>query len=117
MAARMDGSPASPAAIGSPGPIRRLEASRFSLRSSGSTAAILTSALRAASPSGASARSDTQREPSTSASISSSVNISGGSMNADRIGKHGAAHRPAMTAQHLNELKQASGAGHGGKLP
>jgi toxin ParE1/3/4 len=33
--------------------------------------------------------------------------------NADAVGEHGAAHRPAMSAQHLNEIEQALRARHG----
>jgi hypothetical protein len=44
----------------------------------------LANALRAAPLNAASVRSATQREPSTIASISSSENISGGSMNPGR---------------------------------
>ena len=62
------------------GPISSGIASSSSRTSGGSTAPILASALRAARPRRASERCATQRVPNTSASISSVLNISGGSM-------------------------------------
>jgi hypothetical protein len=62
----------------------RVEFASSLRRSSGSTAAIFAKALRAASASLSSVRLATQREPTTIASISSSENISGGSMKPGR---------------------------------
>ena len=67
-----------------PGPTRREDPSRTSRRPDGRTAAILARASRAAAPRRSSPRSATQREPSTSASISSSENMSGGSVKPGR---------------------------------
>ena len=57
-----------------PGPTSKADASSELRRSSGKTAAIFVRALLAAAPSRTSPRSATQREPRTSASISSSEN-------------------------------------------
>ena len=73
LAPRMAGGPASPAASEAPSPIGSTDVSSVSRKSGGSTAAILASALRAASAKTVPVRSATRREPNTTASICSAA--------------------------------------------